>query len=226
MPLSWNEIRANAIAFSKEWATESSEDAEAKTFWDEFFRVFGVPRRRVAVYEKLVAKAEGKAGFIDLFWPKVMIAEHKSKGKNLDRAFTQAIDYFPGLEPADYPQYVVVSDFARIRLTNLETDEELEFPLQDLHKNVHAFGFIAGYQSRNFKEQDPVNIRAAQRLAELHDALAEVGYETHELEVYLVRLLFSLFADDTGIFMPRGVFEDFIGSRTSEDGSDLAACRT
>lgn len=223
MPLSWNEIRANAIAFSKEWATESSEDAEAKTFWDEFFRVFGVPRRRVAVYEKLVAKAEGKAGFIDLFWPKVMIAEHKSKGKNLDRAFTQAIDYFPGLEPADYPQYVVVSDFARIRLTNLETDEELEFPLQDLHKNVHAFGFIAGYQSRNFKEQDPVNIRAAQRLAELHDALAEVGYETHELEVYLVRLLFSLFADDTGIFMPRGVFEDFIGSRTSEDGSDLAA---
>lgn len=223
MPLSWNEIRANAIAFSKEWANESSEDAEAKTFWDEFFRVFGVPRRRVAVYEKLVAKAAGKAGFIDLFWPKVMIAEHKSKGKNLDRAFTQAIDYFPGLEPAEYPQYVVVSDFARIRLTNLDTDEEFEFPLQDLHKNVHAFGFIAGYQSRNFKEQDPVNIRAAQRLAELHDALAEVGYETHELEVYLVRLLFSLFADDTGIFMPRGAFEDFIGSRTSEDGSDLAA---
>jgi len=202
---------------------ESSENAEAKTFWDEFFRVFGVPRRRVAVYEKLVSKAAGKAGFIDLFWPKVMIAEHKSKGKNLDSAFNQAIDYFPGLDPADYPQYVVVSDFARIRLINLETEETTEFLLQDLPDNVNAFGFIAGYQVRKFKEQDPVNIRAAQRLAELHDALAGVGYEAHELEVYLVRLLFALFADDTGIFMPRGSFEDYIRSRTSEDGSDLAS---
>ncbi len=223
MPLSWNEIRSNAIAFSKEWINETSEDAEAKTFWDEFFRIFGVPRRRVAVFEKHVAKAKGRAGYIDLFWPGVMIAEHKSKGKDLDRAFSQAIDYFPGIDPADYPQYVVVSDFARIRLINLETDEQLEFPIQDLHKHVNAFGFIAGYKPRKLKEQDPVNIRAAQMLADLHDALANVGYEGHNLEVYLVRLLFLLFADDTGIFVPRGLFEDYINNRTAQDGSDLAA---
>lgn len=221
-PLSWNEIRSNAIAFAREWATESSENAEAKSFWDDFFRVFGVPRRRVAVYEKQVEKAENKAGFIDLFWPKILIAEHKSRGKDLQRAFAQAIDYFPGLNPADYPRYVVVSDFARIRLTDLETDDEFEFPLEDLPKQVNRFGFIAGYQVREFKEQDPVNIEAAEKLADLHDALEAVGYTGHELEVYLVRLLFCLFADDTGIFMPRGAFEDFIRSRTSDDGSDLA----
>ncbi len=223
MPLSWNEIRTNAIAFSKEWADDSSEDAEAKSFWDDFFRVFGLPRRRVAVYEKLVSKAGGKAGFIDLFWPKVLIAEHKSRGKNLDRAFDQAIDYFPGIPVSDFPEYVIVSDFARIRLINLETDAQLEFALKDLHSNITSFGFIAGYKSRTFKEQDPVNIEAAEKLAQLHDALESIGYSGHELEVYLVRLLFCLFADDTGIFTPRDSFDDFIRARTSEDGSDLAA---
>ncbi len=222
MPLSWNEIRTNAIRFSKEWATESSEDAEAKSFWDDFFLVFGIPRRRVAVYEKLVAKAKGKAGYIDLFWPKVLIAEHKSRGKDLARAFDQAIDYFPGIDPADYPQYVIVSDFARISVTNLDSGDSFEFPLTDLHKNVSQFGFIAGYEARSYKEQDPVNIWAAERLAELHDALKAVGYEGHELEVYLVRLLFCMFAEDTGIFMPRECFQDLIKSRTAEDGSDLA----
>lgn len=223
MPLSWNEIRSNAIAFSKEWADDASEDAEAKSFWDDFFRVFGVPRRRVAVYEKLVSKAGGKAGYIDLFWPKILIAEHKSRGKNLDRAFDQAIDYFPGLATTEFPQYVVVSDFERIRLTNLETDEDSEFLLKDFHKHVTSFGFIAGYKARTFKEQDQVNVEAAQKLADLHDALEKVGYSGHELEVYLVRLLFCLFADDTGIFVPRDSFDDYIRSRTSEDGSDLAA---
>lgn len=172
IPLSWNEIRSNAIAFAKEWEGESSEDAEAKSFWDDFFRVFGVPRRRVAIFEKLVEKANNKAGFIDLFWPKILIAEHKSRGKDLKRACTQAIDYFPGLNPAEYPRYVVVSDFARIRLTDLETDDEFEFPLEDLPKHVNRFGFIAGYEVRKFKEQDPVNIEAAEKLADLHDPLS------------------------------------------------------
>lgn len=48
MPLSWNEIRARSVEFSKEWQDETSEDAEAKSFWDSFFEVFGVLRRRVA----------------------------------------------------------------------------------------------------------------------------------------------------------------------------------
>ena len=132
MPLSWNEIRSNAIAFTKEWATESRRTPRRSPSGTIFSRVFGVPRRRVAVFEKLVEKANNKAGFIDLFWPKILIAEHKSRGKDLKRAFTQAIDYFPGLSPAEYPRYGSSPDFARIRLTDLETDDEFEFPLEDL----------------------------------------------------------------------------------------------
>lgn len=222
MPLSWNEIKDRSVAFVREWGDESSEDAEAKSFWDAFFNVFGVNRRRIASFEHNVRKASGSQGFIDLFWPGMLIAEHKSRGKSLDAAFTQANDYFAGLKDAELPRYVIVSDFAKIRLRNIETGDENEFPLSELPKHLSLFGFIAGYETRTYNDQSPVNIKAAERLAELHDSLLRVGYQGHELEVYLVRILFCMFADDTGIFMPRSSFEDFLRTRTSEDGLDLA----
>jgi hypothetical protein len=223
MPLSWNEIRDRALKFSREWADETSEDAEAKTFWDSFFDVFGVSRRRLASFEQPVKKGDGKGGFIDLLWRGILLVEHKSRGKDLDRAFKQATDYFPGLKERDLPRYVLVSDFARFRLFDLEGEQDpVEFPLKDLHKQVRRFGFIAGYQVRAFKDQDPANIKAAERMGKLHDALKASDYEGHRLEVLLVRLLFCLFAEDTGIFERRQL-QDFIEQRTAEDGSDLGA---
>jgi hypothetical protein len=52
LPLSWNEIKVRATAFTKEWQHETNEDAEAKSFWDDFFDVFGISRRRVATFEQ------------------------------------------------------------------------------------------------------------------------------------------------------------------------------
>ena len=221
MPLSWNEIKDRALAFSREWADEASEDAEAKSFWDGFFEVFGVPRRRVGSFERRVKKQDGKDGFIDLLWKGVLLVEHKSRGRDLDRAHAQARDYFAGLTDAELPKYLLVSDFARFRLYDLETGEPpVEFALRDLHKQVRNFGFIAGYQARSFKDEDPVNVQAAERMGRLHDALKGAGFDGHALEVLLVRLLFCLFADDTGIF-PRHAFSEFVAQRTGVDGSDL-----
>lgn len=220
MPLSWNEIRDRAVRFQKEWENESSEDAEAKSFWDDFFNVFGISRRKLALFEKAVARKGRGAGFIDLFWPGTLIVEHKSKGKSLDRAFDQAIDYFEGLKDHELPRYVLVSDFAHFRLYDLEQRTQDEFALADLHRNLRRFGFMLGYQQQRFEEQDPVNIEAALKMGALHDKLRETGYEGHRLEVYLVRLLFCLFADDTSIF-ERGAFLDFLTNNTREDGFDL-----
>ena len=222
MPLSWNEIRDRSIRFVREWENESSEHAEAKSFWDAFFDVFGVSRRRLATFETPIKKADGRDGFIDLLWKGMVVVEHKSRGKNLDAAYDQALGYTHGLSEKELPRYVIVSDFARFRVQNLDTGERTDINLADLPENLTLFSFIAGYEAREYREQDPVNIEAAKKLAELHDALENVGYEGHSLEVYLVRLLFCLFADDTGIFMPHSAFEDFIRVRTSEDGSDLA----
>lgn len=171
MPLTWNEIKTRAAAFVVEWRDETREHAEAKAFWDDFLRVFGVTRRRVATFEEAVKKHSGGQGFIDLFWPGVLIAEHKSRGKDLGRAYQQALDYFPGLADDQLPRYVIVSDFARIRLHDLETGDDAEFALNDLLDNVHLFGFIAGYERRSYGEQDEVNVAAAVQMGKLHDAL-------------------------------------------------------
>ncbi len=221
MPLSWNEIKNRALAFSKEWAEESSEEAEAKSFWDGFFNIFGISRKRVAAFEEPVKKLGDKQGFIDLFWKGVLLVEHKSRGKSLEKAYTQALDYFPGIVERDLPKYVLVSDFARFRLYDLEENEQYEFALEALHKNVRLFGFIAGYQIHKIQEQNPVNIKAAERMGRLHDQMKAVGYDGHPLELYLVRILFCLFAEDTGIF-ERQQFQDYIEERTGEDGADLA----
>ena len=222
MPISWSEIKARASIFSKEWENETSEDAEAKSFWDEFFNVFGISRRRVATFEQQVRKINDKPGFIDLLWKGVLLIEHKSRGKNLDKAFGQAKDYFPGLTEKELPRYILVSDFARFRLYDLENGSSYdEFEIIDLVNHVHLFGFVAGYQKRTYKEQDPVNIEAAELMGKLHDKLRDIGYSGHYLEVYLVRLVFCLFADDTNIF-EKGIFYDYLDLKTNDDGSDLS----
>ncbi|MBG0748279.1 MAG: class I SAM-dependent DNA methyltransferase [Planktothrix agardhii KL2] len=221
MPLSWNEIKQRAIAFSKEWETETSEKSESQSFWNDFFNVFGISRRRVGSFELPIKKADNKQGFIDLLWKGIILVEHKSRGKDLDKATQQAKDYFPNLKEHELPKYILVSDFQKFRLYDLDTNETTEFELKDFVNHVHLFGFMAGYEKRVYKDEDPVNIAAAELMGELHDRLKEIGYTGHDLEVYLVRLLFFMFADDTGIFN-KGIFWEYIDLHTKEDGSDLA----
>jgi hypothetical protein len=221
MRLSWNEIRARAAAFAVEWGGAHYERGETQTFYNEFFEIFGTPRKRVAAFEEPVKRLGNKQGFIDLFWKGVLLVEHKSAGRSLTPAKTQALDYFPGLKDAELPRYILLSDFQLFELYDLETGVVDKFALADLPHHIEAFGFIMGVQKRVFKDQDPVNIIASELMGRLHDALRDSGYAGHDLERLLVRLVFCLFADDTGIFDLPGMFQDFITERTREDGSDL-----
>jgi hypothetical protein len=229
MPLSWNEIKQRAITFSKEWDGETREDAEAKSFWDGFFNVFGIKRRQVASFEEPVKNLKGTYSYIDLFWKKMLLAEHKSAGKDLGKAGSQAFQYIQDLANSgrqnEIPRYVILSDFERISLHDLEPDDPanylpIEFRLADLHKNIHQFAFIPGYKQHNFRDQDPINVEAVEIMGQLHDSLTAGGYSGHDLERFLVRILFCLFAEDTGIF-EREAFSLYIENRTSPDGSDL-----
>lgn len=238
MPISWNEIRHNAIKFSRDWAGAKSESAEKQTFWNEFFQVFGIKRRTVASFEESVKKISGDYGRIDLFWPGLMLVEHKSFGEDLQKAQTQAFQYIRELAADrerrdEIPRYIMVSDFARIAIHDLEPEDQRDlppldkkrgtthdFPLAEFHRNVQHFAFIPGYKQHTLQEQDPINIDAVRIMGELHDALEAGGYTGHDLERFLVRVLFCLFAEDTGIF-ERESFHLFIENRTKEDGSDL-----
>ena len=221
MRLSWNEIRARAAEFTREWADAAFEKGETQSFYNEFFEIFGVRRRTVARYEEHVRRLDDTAGFIDLFWPGVLLVEQKSAGRDLAAASQQAGTYFDALPERDRPRYQLLCDFRSFELLDRDEREESRFALADLPQHVEKFGFIIGVQRRTFRDQDPVNIEASELIARLHDALKASGYDGHDLELFLVRTVFCLFADDTGIFEPRDIFLDFIEERTAPDGSDL-----
>jgi hypothetical protein len=184
--------------------------------------VFGISSKRVSTFEHRVKKLDDKDGYIDLLWKGTILIEMKSRGKNLDKAYQQAKEYTHGLKQHELPKYILISDFENFRLYDLEEDKTVEFKLNDLVNNVQHFGYILGYQKKVYKEQDPANIKAAELMGKLHDRLEEIGYTGHPLEVYLVRILFLLFAEDTTIFNKQQ-FQEYLEQRTAEDGSDLAA---
>ena len=221
---SWNEIRKAATAFSKRWKAAHDEKSQAQSFLKEFFAVFGIDVVAVATFEHRVKFSDGSQGYVDCFWRGKILVEMKSRGRDLDAAFNQAMEYVRSLpEVSEIPRAIVVSDFARIRFYDLTKDNALtEFALNDLRKFVTLFGFLSGLEEETeIREQDPVNRKAAEKMARLHDAMKSVGYTGHPLEVYLVRLLFCLFAEDTGIFKP-SQFTQFVKQKTQADGSDLA----
>lgn len=219
MTLSWNQIRSNAKKFSKEWANAHYEKGETQPFYEKFFEIFGQRRRSVAVYERKVSMLGRNHGFIDLFWPGMLLVEQKSAGKDLEAAAVQADDYILALKERERPRYRLVCDFQNFTLADLETRQVHKFSLEDLDKNIRLFDFIAGRQQQIYRDQDPVNIKAAIKMSNLHRLLEETGYQGRDLERFLVRIMFCLFADDTGIFEP-DTFLRYMEDRTNPDGSD------
>lgn len=223
-PPSWNEIRSNAAAFASRWATETDENAGAQSFWNEFLGIFGVDRKRVATFEARAKRTStGGRGRIDLLWPNVLVAEHKSAGKSLADAEQQALDYLDSIDEDRFPGVVITSDFARMRVLDLGGDRTPhEFPLIDLVREIDRFGFIAGYKKRDFGEEQEAqaNIEAARLMGRLYEQLSKNGYEGHDASVLLTRLLFLLFGDDTGMW-EKSLFHEFLATRTQPDGTDV-----
>ena len=225
MALSLNEIKLRAQAFVLNWkdkAVTVREEADAQTFENEFFAIFGVPRSKIAVFEQKVKLQDGSNGYIDLFWKGYILIEMKTPGKDRKKAFEQAKTYANALSNSDMPKGILICDFCNFDYYNLEKNAECtSFTLEDLPEYIGLFAFLAGYKDVEYKKQDAVNIEAAEKMGELHDTLKAIGYTGHHLELYLVRLLFCLFADDTDIF-EHDHFIKYILQRTNVDGSDLA----
>lgn len=220
MALGITEIRSRATTFAHYWRNATSEQSDTQTFWNEFFEVFGISRKRVATFEFNVKKLGARRGRIDMFWPGVLLIEQKSAGESLEKAFAQALDYFPGIEEHDLPRYILVCDFARFHLYDLVEGSDIIFSLSELPANVEAFGFMTGVVWNAPPENEKVSIAAAEKMEKLYQKMNSINYTGRKLKQYLVRLLFCLFADDTSIFA-KNTFGELI-AETKADGSDLS----
>lgn len=214
-----DEIRYRAENFIKKHKSDKYEKGEAQSYWKDFFDIFGVDANQVGEFEfPVVRETTGKAGFIDYYWKNKLIIEHKSRGKDLDKAFEQAVDYYNSLpKKHNKPQYIIVSDFKNIRLidfvNNFKTEE---ITIEELSKNIQTFKFIYTDGIESSIEQEKLNIKATEIMAKLHDALEKDNYTGHYLELFMVRILFLLYAEDTGIFK-QNQFYDYIKRFNSED---------
>jgi hypothetical protein len=237
--ISWNEVRDRAIRFSREHAGDRSEKAEKQTFWNDFFQVFGLRRASIASFEENVKNLKGNTSSIDLLWRGKLLVEHKSFGEDLALAKSQAFEYIEDLTREqrwnEIPRYVLVSDFARFVLYDLEPEEQRGLPLfkgrkvephyftlSEFPRHIRAFAFMLGQTRIRLDPEDPANEKAYDRMCELYDALKDARFTGHELERLLVRILFCLFAEDTHIFEP-DTFTQFVRTQTQENGSDLGA---
>ena len=216
------DIRENAARFARRWAGTTRETAEAQTFWNEFFAIFGVDRKLVGQFELHARRVStGGIGSIDLFLPQKMAVEHKSAGKSLDAAMTQLLDYLPSVPDGESPRLLVTCDFANFMFEDLETRESGVFTLADLPDHVDLFWWLAGHDvpSEQYETEEDLNFAATLLMRDLHDELLQGGYDDHGRRVWLTRILFCVFADDTGVWS-RNLFLSYV-AQSKADGSDL-----
>lgn len=209
MILTQQEMRRRADEFSESYKDVSDERSYAQQYWRDFFNIFNVHWKDVAVFEQAVKKFNGSQGFIDCFWKGKLVIEHKSRGKNLFSAFTQALGYLDTLSALEKPRYIIVSDFYRIRLIDLYLDKKTEITLDKLSSNIQLFSFIYEDGIEHHQKREELNIEAAELMGQLHDSLKSSGYDGRDLELLLIRLLFCVYAENTNIFSPY-YFSDYI----------------
>lgn len=226
---SHDELRLRANDFVSKWQHEPGRERQQdQTFVRELLMVFGVSETRAALYQHESTRAStGGRGYIDALLPGIVAIEVKTSGEDLEAAESQALDYLHALSDAEFPKYVLTSDFKRFRLLDLAApsgEETLEFDLLELPRYVEALEFLSGHTTRSFGsfQQEEASVKAAQIMGKLYESLDGSGYGEHESSVFLVRTLFCLYADDSGIWR-RGQFLDFLEKRTYEDGSDLGS---
>ena len=233
--LSLNAIRKNCAKFAHEWSDcVGDEKQEGHEFMRELMQCFGITQHKAIAYERRSNRAStGRQGYIDALIPGKALIEMKSAGKDLDKAEEQALDYIHDLTDVETPRLLIISDFRRIRIVDLdskmatdgsEDTGRTEFRLAQLPDHVDDLKFLAGYGMVQVgsREQEEASIRAARVMADLYEALDGSGYSDHEASIFLIRTLFCLYGDDAGLW-ERDLFADFLDSRTREDGSDLGA---
>lgn len=233
--LSLNAIRKNCAKFAHEWSDcVGDEKQDGHEFMRELMQCFGITKRKAISYERRSNRAStGRQGYIDALIPGKALIEMKSAGKNLDEAEEQALDYIHDLADVETPRLLIISDFRRVRIVDLDSEKasdgsgdagRTEFRLPQLPDHVDDLKFLAGYGMVQVgsREQEEASIRAARVMADLYEALDGSGYSDHEASIFLIRTLFCLYGDDAGLW-ERDLFAEFLVTRTREDGSDLGA---
>jgi len=216
-----------AHLFAEKYSKATSEKQLGQSFWRDFFTdVCGISDLLTTGVEfeyPVRLRATQSIGFADVFWPGVLLVEHKSKGFDLDKAEHQAREYLVSLDPSKKPPVFIVCDFSTFRIVEVYEGTSIDFPLAELPQHLHRFeSILRGYINGVSRVEVSADLKAAELMGKLYVEFEKAGFEGHEVSVFLVRILFIFFAEDSHIFKTgeKGLFEALLES-TSKDGAGL-----
>lgn len=216
--------RASAAKFAAKWKDTQEEQQNSGPFWHDFFKevlnINDIQAAGIEFEKKVTSSKKGTVTRIDVFWKDTFLVEQKSAGKDLDAAEVQAREYVVSLPPALRPPIVIVCDFARFRIIDILLNKSHEFRLEQLPDNLDRIEAVVSHKTAVATAvQVEADQKAAKLMADLYVQLEKYGYEGHEASVFMVRILFCLFADDTRMWKPDLFFN--LVKDTNPLGTDL-----
>ena len=206
--------------------SEGYERGQSQNFWTQVFNAYGVSGQTQTKAFEHRLKDKSNQKYVDAFIPKLVIIEQKSRGVDLNKAYTQVSEYYDRINAKDKPRYIILCNFDEIWLYDINNPLDIkkhQCPLSDLPNNAEWFEFLSpeSQQSNEIIEENPINRQATEKLAKLHQAFIEDGVDPDDLALFLTRLIFCFFADDTAIFGKKHVLHNLLKNHAATDGSNL-----
>jgi len=192
-----------------------------ESFIYDLLLAYGQPKSSITRLQKGDYNLSKKSG--EILWKKKLFFK---KETNVD--LHVAIDELKNDESItkQHPRFIVITDFQTLLSLDTKTEDTLDIPIVDLAKHLDFFLPWAGMEKSQFQSENPADTKAAVRMGQLYDLILEdnpksfEGENRHALNIFLSRLLFCFFAEDTGIFSD-DQFTNAVASHTNEDGTDL-----
>ena len=231
--MNYNEQIKQAEIFSKAWEHRGNEKSDTQSFWLALLRnVFGVSNPEEYIQFEKRVKVDGSTKFIDAYIPHTLVLiEQKDYGKDLlkeilqsDKTnltpYQQAKRYSDNLKRSEKPNWIITCNFKEFYIYDMErpNNEPTHIELDNLAKNIHLFNFLISETNQQLKLETELSIRAGELVGDLYDRFHK-AYQTSDLdeEVILsnlnklcVRLVFCLYAEDSGIFGIKNLFYDYL----------------
>lgn len=207
------------IAQIEENLTKLIANFSKEDFIYELLLAYGLPKTTITLLKKGKHNLAKKLGQIIL---KKKLFFQESESQDL-HALIDSIQKDEATHRHN-PRFIIVTDYENILAIDTKTKDTLDEKIVNLNKRFDFFLPWAGMEKANHKNENPADVKAAEKMAKIYDEIQKDNQfnkeDLHSLNTFLSRLLFCFFAEDTGIFK-LGAFTNGISSHTQTDGSDL-----
>ena len=200
------------------------EKADETNFIYDFLLAYGLPKATIK-RQQLATQAQFTLFEADDVAFKKKVYFRVDKENELPLLITELANENGPAIKSTHPRFVIATDFKRFMAIDTKTKDSLDTPFAELPTHYAFFLPWAGMEKSSVQVENPADVKAAERMAKLFDEIKHDNPNftkeyVHGLNVFLTRLLFCFFAEDTEIF-PKGAFTQAIDSYTQIDGSDL-----